>query len=108
MGRSLRAGVGGLMRHHEAFVGVPLKPLLPLKTDVPDEGCIRAHSSQHCFLAGGWRVWWMLPVVDCGCQWCKWMLLSVMLVDVTNGASKLSVMLVRIVTGSASGLRCLW
>ncbi|XP_071515690.1 salivary peroxidase/catechol oxidase isoform X1 [Panulirus ornatus] len=54
--RDLRAGVGGLLRHHEAFPGVPLKPLLPLKTDIPDEGCIRAHNSQHCFLAGEIRV----------------------------------------------------
>ena len=69
--RNLRAGVGGLLRHYEAFNGLPMKHLLPLKTDIPDEGCIREHPDQRCFLAGksglgfdylyvveGVRLWW--------------------------------------------------
>ncbi|KAK8750389.1 hypothetical protein OTU49_014805 [Cherax quadricarinatus] len=54
--RELRSGRGGLLRHHEAFPGLPLKALLPLKTDIPDEGCIRSAGSQRCFLAGEIRV----------------------------------------------------
>ncbi|KAK8405843.1 hypothetical protein O3P69_001963 [Scylla paramamosain] len=54
--RNLRAGVGGLLRTHDAFHGLSMKHLLPLKTDVPDEGCIREHDDQRCFLAGEIRV----------------------------------------------------
>ncbi|XP_042203107.1 lactoperoxidase-like isoform X2 [Homarus americanus] len=54
--RELRSGVGGLMRTHDGFPGMPLKSLLPLKTDIPDEGCIRGSGSQRCFLAGEIRV----------------------------------------------------
>ncbi|KAK3867852.1 hypothetical protein Pcinc_026722, partial [Petrolisthes cinctipes] len=54
--RDLRTGVGGQLRHFEGFPGLPLKPLLPLKTDIPDEGCIREDPSQRCFLAGEIRV----------------------------------------------------
>lgn len=54
--RNLRAGVGGLLRWYEAFPGLPLKHLLPLKTDIPDEGCMREHGDQRCFLAGEIRV----------------------------------------------------
>ncbi|XP_068209446.1 peroxidase-like isoform X2 [Palaemon carinicauda] len=54
--RELRMGVGGLLRHYDAFPGMPLKPMLPLKTDIPDEGCIRETPSQRCFLAGEIRV----------------------------------------------------
>ncbi|KAK4310614.1 hypothetical protein Pmani_017833, partial [Petrolisthes manimaculis] len=54
--RDLRTGVGGQLRHFDGFPGLPLKPLLPLKTDIPDEGCIREDPSQRCFLAGEIRV----------------------------------------------------
>ena len=35
-----------------AFGDYGLKDLLPLKLDVPDEGCIRSNRSQFCFDAG--------------------------------------------------------
>ncbi|XP_063600017.1 chorion peroxidase-like [Penaeus indicus] len=54
--RALRMGVGGLLRHYDHFPGTDMKELLPLKTDIPDEGCIRENGSQLCFLAGEIRV----------------------------------------------------
>lgn len=34
------------------FAEYGLKDLLPLKLDIPDEGCTRTNSSQFCFEAG--------------------------------------------------------
>lgn len=39
-----------------AFVEYGLKELLPLKLDIPDEGCTRSNRSQFCFDAGEIRV----------------------------------------------------
>lgn len=35
-----------------AFAEFGLKELLPLKLDIPDEGCTRTNRSQFCFDAG--------------------------------------------------------
>lgn len=40
------------MRMNPAFSEYGLKDLLPLKLDVPDEGCTRPNSSMYCFEAG--------------------------------------------------------
>ncbi|XP_044758013.1 peroxidase [Coccinella septempunctata] len=54
--RKLREGFGGLLRMNPAFREYGLKDLLPLKLDVPDEGCTRPNSSMFCFEAGEIRV----------------------------------------------------
>lgn len=35
-----------------AFAEYGLKDLLPLKLDIPDEGCTRPNASMYCFEAG--------------------------------------------------------
>ncbi|CAH1406028.1 unnamed protein product [Nezara viridula] len=55
-GRHLRAGYGGLLRMNPVFGEYGLKDLLPLKVDIPDEGCTRTNRSQFCFEAGEIRV----------------------------------------------------
>lgn len=50
--RKLRAGFGGLLRMNPVFQEYGLKDLLPLKLDVPDEGCTRPNKSMFCFEAG--------------------------------------------------------
>jgi len=54
--RKLRTGYGGQLRMNPAFSEYGLKSLLPLKLDVPDEGCTRPNSSMFCFEAGEIRV----------------------------------------------------
>ncbi|XP_065349910.1 peroxidase [Cloeon dipterum] len=54
--RSLRAGYGGLLRMNPVFSEYGLKDLLPLKLDIPDEGCLRPNKSMYCFEAGEIRV----------------------------------------------------
>nr|XP_023018296.1 chorion peroxidase [Leptinotarsa decemlineata] len=54
--RKLRSGIGGLLRMNPAFDQYGLKDLLPLKLDVPDEGCTRPNSSMYCFEGGEIRV----------------------------------------------------
>ncbi|XP_039276862.1 chorion peroxidase [Nilaparvata lugens] len=55
-GRHLRSGYGGQLRMNPVFSEYGLKDLLPLKLDVPDEGCTRTNASQFCFEAGEIRV----------------------------------------------------
>ncbi|XP_075228376.1 peroxidase homolog [Lycorma delicatula] len=55
-GRHLRSGYGGLLRMNPVFSEYGLKDLLPLKLDIPDEGCTRTNRSQFCFEAGEIRV----------------------------------------------------
>ncbi|KAG8258755.1 peroxidase activity protein [Homalodisca vitripennis] len=55
-GRHLRSGYGGELRMNPVFSEYGLKDLLPLKLDIPDEGCTRTNSSQFCFEAGEIRV----------------------------------------------------
>lgn len=50
--RKLRSGYGGLLRMNPVFEQFGLKDLLPLKLDVPDEGCTRPNKSMYCFEAG--------------------------------------------------------
>jgi len=50
--RSLRSGYGGLMRMNPVFAQYGLHDLLPLKLDIPDEGCTRPNRSMYCFDAG--------------------------------------------------------
>lgn len=50
--RKLRAGYGGLLRMNPVFSEYGLKDLLPLKLDIPDEGCTRPNRSMYCFEAG--------------------------------------------------------
>lgn len=50
--RKLRTGYGGLLRMNPVFQEYGLKDLLPLKLDVPDEGCTRPNKSMFCFEAG--------------------------------------------------------
>lgn len=47
-----------------AFASLGLKELLPMKTDVPDEGCTRTNSSQFCFQAGN-----VTNYFNCGKIW---------------------------------------
>lgn len=54
--RKLRMGEGGLLRMNPVFAEYGLKDLLPLKLDVPDEGCTRPNKSVFCFEAGEIRV----------------------------------------------------
>jgi hypothetical protein len=39
------------------FEAYGLKDLLPLKLDIPDEGCTRPNGSMYCFEAGEWGSW---------------------------------------------------
>ncbi|XP_076288215.1 peroxidase homolog isoform X2 [Lasioglossum baleicum] len=55
-GRKLRTGYGGLLRMNPVFSEYGLKDLLPLKLDIPDEGCTRPNRSMYCFEAGEIRV----------------------------------------------------
>lgn len=50
--RYLRSGITGQLRMNPAFADLGLKELLPMKLNVPDEGCIRSNSSQYCFESG--------------------------------------------------------
>jgi len=50
--RSLRSGYGGLLRMNPVFAQYGLHDLLPLKLDIPDEGCTRPNRSMYCFDAG--------------------------------------------------------
>ncbi|KAJ8894600.1 hypothetical protein PR048_007264 [Dryococelus australis] len=54
--RHLRAGFGGLLRMNPVFSEYGLKDLLPLKLDIPDEGCTRPNKSMYCFDGGEIRV----------------------------------------------------
>nr|CAD7428478.1 unnamed protein product [Timema monikensis] len=54
--KHLRAGYGGLMRMNPVFAEYGLKDLLPLKLDIPDEGCTRPNRSMYCFEGGEIRV----------------------------------------------------
>ncbi|KAF4516770.1 hypothetical protein B566_EDAN004609 [Ephemera danica] len=54
--RTLRTGYGGLLRMNPVFSDYGLKDLLPLKLDIPDEGCLRPNKSMYCFEAGEIRV----------------------------------------------------
>ncbi|XP_077296660.1 peroxidase homolog [Arctopsyche grandis] len=54
--RKLRSGFGGLLRMNPVFEEYGLKDLLPLKLDIPDEGCTRPNRSMYCFEAGEIRV----------------------------------------------------
>lgn len=45
-------GYGGLLRMNPVFSEYGLKDLLPLKLDIPDEGCTRPNKSMYCFEAG--------------------------------------------------------
>ncbi|XP_030752028.1 peroxidase [Sitophilus oryzae] len=54
--RKLREGHSGLLRMNPAFHEYGLKDLLPLKLDIPDEGCTRPNASMYCFEAGEIRV----------------------------------------------------
>jgi Animal haem peroxidase. len=48
----LREYRGGCLKVLPQFKDLGLKPLLPLKTEQPDDGCIRPHRDLYCFLAG--------------------------------------------------------
>lgn len=50
--RYLRSGITGQLRMNPAFANLGLKELLPMKLNIPDEGCIRSNSSQYCFESG--------------------------------------------------------
>jgi len=52
----LRTFKGGLLKMLPVFEEHGMKPLLPLKLDEPDEGCIRPSEDVYCFLAGDPRV----------------------------------------------------
>ncbi|KAF7992722.1 hypothetical protein HCN44_005066 [Aphidius gifuensis] len=52
----LRSGYAGLLRMNPVFSEYGLKDLLPLKLDIPDEGCTRPNKSMYCFEAGEIRV----------------------------------------------------
>ncbi|XP_020300859.1 chorion peroxidase [Pseudomyrmex gracilis] len=54
--RKLRTGYGGLLRMNPVFSEYGLKDLLPLKLDIPDEGCTRPNRTMYCFEAGEIRV----------------------------------------------------
>ncbi|KAJ8673332.1 hypothetical protein QAD02_004594 [Eretmocerus hayati] len=54
--RKLRTGYEGLLRMNPVFEEYGLKDLLPLKLDIPDEGCTRPNASMFCFDAGEIRV----------------------------------------------------
>lgn len=50
--RYLRSGFTGQLRMNPAFANIGLKELLPMKLNIPDEGCIRDNTSQYCFESG--------------------------------------------------------
>jgi hypothetical protein len=50
--RYLRSGFTGQLRMNPAFANLGLKELLPMKLNIPDEGCIRSNNSQYCFESG--------------------------------------------------------
>ena len=52
---SLRLFDGGKMKTLPVFDEFGLKPLLPLKTEEPNDGCIRPRSDIYCFHAGKWK-----------------------------------------------------
>jgi len=52
----LRAFKGGKLKMLPVFDDQGMKPLLPLKLEEPDEGCIRPSEDVYCFLAGDPRV----------------------------------------------------
>ena len=52
MAKSLRLGKLGLLKYLDIFPEHGLKPLLPLKTTDPDDGCIRPNPDLFCFQAG--------------------------------------------------------
>ncbi|XP_025192930.1 peroxidasin homolog [Melanaphis sacchari] len=52
----LRSGYTGQLRMNPAFANLGLKELLPMKLNIPDEGCIRSNASQYCFESGEIRV----------------------------------------------------
>ena len=52
----LRTFKGGLLKMLPVFEDQGMKPLLPLKLDEPDEGCLRPSEDVYCFLAGDPRV----------------------------------------------------
>uniref|UniRef100_A0A8D8QM30 Peroxidasin homolog n=1 Tax=Cacopsylla melanoneura TaxID=428564 RepID=A0A8D8QM30_9HEMI len=52
----LREHRGGCLKVLPLFKDLGLKPLLPLKTEQPDDGCIRPHRDLYCYLAGDNRV----------------------------------------------------
>lgn len=54
--RKLRTGYGGLLRMNPVFKEYGLKDLLPLKLDIPDEGCTRPNKNMYCFEAGSY-IW---------------------------------------------------
>ncbi|KAL0832005.1 hypothetical protein ABMA28_001504 [Loxostege sticticalis] len=54
--RKLRTGYGGLLRMNPVFKEYGLRDLLPLKLDIPDEGCTRPNKNMYCFEAGEIRV----------------------------------------------------
>ncbi|CAB3250571.1 unnamed protein product [Arctia plantaginis] len=54
--RKLRTGFGGLLRMNPIFKEYGLKDLLPLKLDIPEEGCTRPNDNMYCFEAGEIRV----------------------------------------------------
>lgn len=39
-----------------AFANLGMKELLPMKLNIPDEGCIRSNNSQYCFESGSSRL----------------------------------------------------
>lgn len=45
-----------------AFAEYGLKDLLPLKLDIPDEGCTRPNASMYCFEAGNYHKTFLLKV----------------------------------------------
>lgn len=50
--RYLRSGFTGQLRMNPAFANLGLKELLPMKLNIPDEGCIRTNATQYCFESG--------------------------------------------------------
>lgn len=50
--RKLRTGFGGLLRMNPIFKEYGLRDLLPLKLDIPGEGCTRPNDNMYCFEAG--------------------------------------------------------
>lgn len=48
----LRSGYTGQLRMNPAFANLGMKELLPMKLNIPDEGCIRSNASQYCFESG--------------------------------------------------------
>jgi len=67
------------MRMNPVFAEYGLKDLLPLKLDIPDEGCTRPNRSMYCFEGGKYLnyfneyslkntiIYWLI----CTCHWCS-------------------------------------